>query len=208
MLAVRYSRLKVTLIAAALTLLSAAHFGYVYFGLYPVESSRAYFFGDRTLGTYLSHRSSERILVIDPQPRYIMSYLVLTNPDITREVIAPLIGRYDVGEENNIYTLGSLTIRRDCPATLTESYDTVIVDFTLVEGLDQCPPLLALQVNNQLSVRKIVDPLDSGVIKYLYNDKICDDLTLSPYLSLDKVKDFGLEKMSRVQFCSRWIIAN
>lgn len=207
-LAVRYSRLKVTLIAAALTLLSAAHFGYVYFGLYPVESSRAYFFGDRTLGTYLSHRSSERILVIDPQPRYIMSYLVLTNPDITREVIAPLIGRYDVGEENNIYTLGSLTIRRDCPATLTESYDTVIVDFTLVEGLDQCPPLLALQVNNQLSVRKIVDPLDSGVIKYLYNDKICDDLTLSPYLSLDKVKDFGLEKMSRVQFCSRWIIAN
>lgn len=207
-LAVRYSRLKVTLIAAALTLLSAAHFGYVYFGLYPVESSRAYFFGDRTLGTYLSHRSSERILVIDPQPRYIMSYLVLTNPDITREVIAPLIGRYDVGEENNIYTLGSLTIRRDCPATLTESYDTVIADFTLVEGLDQCPPLLALQVNNQLSVRKIVDPLDSGVIKYLYNDKICDDLTLSPYLSLDKVKDFGLEKMSRVQFCSRWIIAN
>lgn len=203
----RYPKLRITLIALVLTLISFINFSYVYFGYYPVESSRAYFFADRVLGTYLSHRGDERILVIDPQPRYIMSYLVLSNKNIDLETISPLLGKYNVGEENNVYELGNLTIRRDCPATLTGDYDTVIADFTLIEGLSNCVPLNNLK-SEKLPVHKIVDPKDSGAVKHVYGDRICGGLPLPHYLSLRGTDTFALDKMSKVQFCSSWIIEN
>ncbi|GAB4027600.1 MAG: hypothetical protein Fur0011_5990 [Candidatus Microgenomates bacterium] len=203
----RYPKFKITIVALALTIISFINFSYVYFGYYPVESSRSYFFADRTLGTYLSHRSDEKILVIDPQPRYIMSYLVLANKDIDLSTLTPLIGKYSVGEENNVYEFGNLTIRRDCPATLKGDYDTVIADFTLVEGLGKCAPINALD-SVKIPIRKIVDPKDSGVVKNIYGDRICDGLPLSRYLSLSGTSAFALDKMSKVQFCSSWIIEN
>lgn len=203
----RYPKLRITLVALALTFISFIHFGYVYFGYYPVESSRAYFFADRTLAAYLSHQRDQRILVIDPQPRYIMSYLVLTKDAVTRDSITPLIGQYSIGEENNVFEMGNLTIRRDCPDTITSSYDTVVADFTLVEGLDSCTPINNLNTAN-IPVRKIVDPKDSGVVKYIYGDRICGDVPLSRYLNLSGTSAFALDKMSKVQFCSSWIIEN
>jgi hypothetical protein len=116
----RFPKLHLTLVAISLTLVSFVHFCYVYFGYYPVESSRAYFFADRTLATYLSHRNDEKILVIDPQPRYIMSYLVLTKEHISLDTLTPLVGHYSPSEEKNIIMLKNLTIRRDCPETEEE----------------------------------------------------------------------------------------
>ena len=203
----RYPKLRITVVALALTLISFINFSYVYFGYYPVESSRAYFFADRTLATYLSHRSDEKILVIDPQPRYIMSYLVLANKNIDLETISPLFGKYNVGEENNVYELGNLTIRRDCPASLTGDYDTVIADFTLVEGLGSCLPINNVS-SEKIPIRKIVDPKDSGVVKHIYGDRICSGLPLPRYLNLSGTNAFALDKMSKVQFCSSWIIEN
>lgn len=203
----RYPKLRITIIAFALTIISVINFSYVYFGYYPVESSRPYFFADRALGTYLSHQSDEKILVIDPQPRYIMSYLVLSKKDIDLGTLTPMLGKYNVSEENNVYELGNLTIRRDCPATLAGDYDTVIADFTLVEGLGNCAPINNLN-SAKIPVRKIVDPKDSGVVKLIYGDRICSDLSLPRYLNLSGTSAFALDKMSRVQFCSSWIIEN
>lgn len=203
----RYPKLRLSLVAVALTAISFVYFSFVYLGYYPVESSRPYFFGDRVLSTHLSHRSDERILVIDPQPRYVMSYLVLTNKDVNLDNLKPMINKFSVGEENNEYQLGNLTIRRDCPTTLQPDYDTVIADFTLVEGLDKCAPLMNLS-ESKMPVHKIVDPKDSGVIKYIYGDRICEGSALSRYLTLTGTSSFALDEMSRVQFCSSWIIEN
>ncbi len=203
----RYPKLKITIVALALTIISFINFSYVYFGYYPVESSRPYFFADRALGTYLSHQVDEKILVIDPQPRYIMSYLVLSKKDIDLGTLTPMLGKYNVGEENNVYELGNLTIRRDCPATLAGDYDTVIADFTLVEGLGKCAPINEL-ASEKIPIRKIVDPKDSGVVKHIYGDRICRGLPLSRYLALSGTSAFALDKMSKVQFCSSWIIEN
>lgn len=203
----RYPKLRITIPALALTIISFINFSYVYFGYYPVESSRAYFLADRTLATYLSHQSDQKILVIDPQPRYIMSYLALANKNVALDSIKPLIGQYNIAEELNYFSVDNITIRRDCPTTLTESYDTVIVDFTLVEGLGNCAPINNLN-SAKIPIRKIVDPKDSGVVKLIYGDRICSDLSLSRYLNLSGASDFALDKMSRVQFCSSWIIEN
>ncbi len=200
-----YPKIKLLTLALLATFVSFAHFSYVYFGLYPVESARAYFFADRTLATYLSHRQNQRILVIDPQPRYIMSYLVLTNRTITQTELAPLVGHYSPSEEKNEYQLGNLTLRRDCPQA-GDTYDTIIVDSAMVGGLDKCPSLNLLPTPTR--VRLIADPVDSGGKKIIYNDSICDDQILQPYLKPRPLATFALDKMSRVQFCTSWLIEN
>lgn len=201
----RFPKLRLTLVAISLTIVSFIHFCYVYFGYYPVESSRSYFFADRTLATYLSHRNDEKILVIDPQPRYIMSYLVLTKEYISLDSITALVGHYSPSEEKNIIMLNNLTIRRDCPDT-EEIYDTVIIDSSLVGSLDKCKSLNSL--NKPVTIRQIVDPLDNGGKKVIYNDSICSDTKLMRYVRPKTLEYFALDKMSRVQFCSSWIIEN
>ncbi len=203
----RYPKFRINAVALVLAIFSFTHFSYTYLGFYPVESSRAYFFADSTLATYLSHRGQERILVIDPQPRYIMSYLVLTNKNVTLDTINPLIGRYSVNEEQNSYEVDNLTIRRDCPSDSTIVYDTVIADFTLLDGLGSCIPLHKLK-STKILTRNIVDPLDGGVIKKIYGDHICGDTAVARYLSLTGINTFAINKMSKVQFCSSWIIEN
>ncbi len=203
----RYPRYRISTLAIVLTFISFIHFSYIYLGYYPVESSRAYFFADSTLATYLSHRGEEKILVIDPQPRYIMSYLVLTNKSVTLDTIRPLIGKYSTNEEQNIYEIDNLTIRRDCPSDNINAYDTVIADFTLIDGLGGCIPLHKLK-SSKILIRNIVDPLDGGVIKQIYGDRICENTAVARYVNLSRINTFAINKMSKVQFCSSWIIEN
>lgn len=201
----QFPKFKITIAAMFLTVISFMHFSYVYIGYYPVESARAYFFHDRILATYLSHRGDEKILVIDPQPRYIMSYLVLTNDTVTNDTIKPLISNYSVSEEKNNYQLGNLTIRRDCPDDL-RTYTTIVVDSTLEASLSKCS--VFKELSSPHTIRKIADPVDSGGNKIIYNDQVCSDVTLPRYLNLTGINSFALQEMSRVQFCSSWIIEN
>lgn len=181
--------------------ISFVQFALIYVGFYPSESARAYFFSDRLLATYLSHRQGQKILVIDPQPRYLMSYLVLTKATITRADLEPLLTHFDIAEGVNQYVIGGLTIRRDCPPD-NQVYDTVVLDSTLAAGLTKCPAVLSTQ---GLEQKAIADPVDSGTNKIIYGDQICPDVTRT-YLHPTSLDTFALESLSRVQFCENWIV--
>jgi hypothetical protein len=182
-------------------MLSMVHFLYVYFGSYPVIGARAHFFADRVLATYLSHRRDEKILVLDPQPRYIVSEMILAQKQITRTDLEPLLGHFSTDENENVYQIGGVTIRRGCPPP-EAIYDTVIVDYVLEGSLTKCGALAGVSHDSD---RAIVDPVDSGATKRIYGDSICPEST-RPYVHATALADFALDSMSRVQFCENWIV--
>jgi hypothetical protein len=200
-----FPRIKLIAVTLLLVAVSLAHFSYVYLAFYPVESARAYFMADRTLATYLSHRSNEKMLVIDPQPRYIMSYLALTQERITKETIQPLLGNYSPSEEQNSYQLGNVTIRRDCP-TEFDTYETIIVDSSLEAGIvGRCESLDTL-IQTTKGVRKqITDPFDGGDKKIIFNDKLCINAPVSTYINPKNHAVFALDDLSQSEFCKAWI---
>jgi len=202
-----HSRMFIILISFILAI-GFARFGYIYFSIHPVESATAYFFSDRLVGNYLSHNQGQNILVIDPQPRYVLSQWLLSKSYIGEEDIKKFDNHYS-SNDLDIYHVGSIEIMRSCPLDTETSYDTIIVDRDILAGLNDCEPIQKLIFKSQITKinqRALVSPLDSGMEKLIIGDSICNDLELGRYIHPTSLTDFELSKLNRFEFCQKWVV--
>lgn len=185
-------------------LLSVAHFSYLYFFVSPVNNSNSYFFGERLMSQYINLSHSNKILVIDPQPRYIYSSLVLSRSKVSKEVMASFNKQYS-SVETDIYSSGNITIMRDCPENI-EIYDTIITIRSNLEDTTRCG-----SVRNRMSLSNIersgfVTTKDSGLERIIIGDKLCSGIALRRYVHPTSISDFKLNNLTREQFCTTWVV--
>lgn len=182
-----------------------SRFLYAYFFLHPTESASAYFFADRVLGQYLSHASNKSILVIDPQPRYILSNMILSKNQITARDLKYFGGSYSPSDLD-IYHVNGIDIMRSCPNNSIKEYDSVIIAKVLVDGNYNCPQVTHLKQKSKQKDREIVSPLDSGTEKLIIGDSLCNELALGSYISPKEFSDYNIYAQDKVQFCHNWVV--
>lgn len=188
-----------------LFLLGLSRFVYIYFAIHPTESATAYFISDRVLGQYLNHNQDKKILVIDSQPRYILSNLILSKSVVTKADLGNFGGSYSPSDFDS-YNIGDIDIVRSCPKDLGKLYDTVIITRVLVEGNLDCPAVTSIHASSKLRDRAIVSPYDSGMEKLIVGDSVCADQELGSYINPKHLSDFAISSLDRVQFCKKWIV--
>lgn len=192
-------------LVATLFMLGLSRFVYIYFAIHPTESATAYFFSDRVLGQYLNHNQDKKILVIDSQPRYILSNLILSKSVVTKTDLNNFNGSYSPSDLDS-YNLGNIDIVRSCPKDADKLYDTVIITRVLVEGNLDCPAVTSIHKSSKLRDRAIVSPYDSGMEKLIIGDSVCADQDLGSYINPKHLSDFAISSLDRVQFCKKWIV--
>lgn len=185
-------------------ILALFSFSYRYFSVSPVENSQAYFFDERLLAEYVNRNPDKKILIIDHQPRYIMSNIILDRKVVGDTDIKSLNHGYSPKEED-IYRLDNLTVTGPCPRE--GDYDTAIVRSDTQDYLRECP-LLNTVLEKNPQIHQFVSPLDSGALRIILGDTMCDDKELRRYINPTSLSDFDLGKLDDQSFCLNWVVNN
>ncbi len=194
---------------AGLFVLGLAGFLYSFYYVGPIVNATDYFFHDRLLSNYVRLSSGSKLLIVTPQPRYIYSGIILSLGTPSLEVMNTFNHSYSPSDSSNYHT-DNLDVVQSCSKIDLEGYQTIVVDKNLLEtSLRECrgleredSPHLDLQ-----KPRSIVAPKDSGERYRIYGDSLCQDVLLDKYIHPLRLVDFSLEKMTKDQFCSKWIVS-
>lgn len=187
--------------------LGLGYFCYIYYFLSPVTNANAYFFGDRLMANYVRLNQDKKVLVLDPQPRYSYSQIVLAKGRVTSSDITSFNHQFSPAE-GDVYHTPNLTVARNClDLSVGESYDLVVVNKNLLPDLVRCEPYLEIIAPyTETKHLSLVSPQDSGEERQIFGDTICDPSTLNSYVHPTSLSDFALESMSTREFCSKWIV--
>jgi len=189
------------------SVLGLGYFCYIYYFLSPVTNANAYFFGDRLMANYVRLNQGKRVLVLDPQPRYSYSQIVLARGRVTAIVIASFKNQFSPAE-GDVYETPNLTVARNCKdLTNLGEFDTVVVNKNLLPDLALCPAFNEIVAPfAKLKTRSLVSPQDSGEERRIYGDTTCDPSILNTYVHPNSLRDFALESMSATDFCAKWVV--
>jgi hypothetical protein len=187
-----------------IALSSIAHFSYLYFFVSPVSNSGSFFFGDQLLSKYLNLARGHKVLVIDAQPRYVYSNLLLSRPVVSRNDILSFNHQYS-GDESDTYTSNDLTIMRDCPESI-EKFDIVIIGRLGLEDTTRCDVVRQRLLLSTTNNSGLVAPKNNGIERVIIGDKLCDGIHLSSFVHPISISDFKLNQLSREEFCTTWIV--
>lgn len=189
-------------------LIGLISFCYIFYYITPVTNAKDFFFSDRLIGSYVRLSGNSKILLIEPQPRYIYSAIILSSGTPSTLAMNGFNRSYNAADMNT-YEFDNLLITQSCPKFDISDYDTVIVDRMLSDDLERnCEAFRGFISNPEKSrVLSIVNPKDSGEDHRIYGDTLCRDLPLSRYVNPQRLTDFNIEQMSRETYCSKWIVA-
>lgn len=198
------SKTSIYTLFALIATFSLIHFSYLYFFVSPVNNSNSYFFGERLLSQYLNLSKSDKILVIDPQPRYIFSGYILSRPLVSRSDIASFNHQYSF-DESDEYHAGNLVVTRDCPDDIDE-YDTIIIGNLGLKDPTHCKAVherLSLSTTNTSS---LVILTNNGTERVIIGDNLCSKVLLRGFVHPTSLADFHLDQLSSEQFCTTWVV--
>lgn len=190
-----------------LLLSGLASFCYIEFFVTPITNANDYFFGDRLVANYVRLDHAHKILLIEPQPRYSYSAIVLSEGSPTLDTILSFNHRYSPTDLDEYHT-DNVSIIRGCPTGDVAGYDTVIINKNILATVNNlCPTLISnLATSSKQRTRSLVSPKDSGEEQVIIGDSLCDGMELSQYVSPTSLRDFDLEKMNQGEFCNRWVV--
>lgn len=192
---------------AVLLLAGLSSFCYVEFFVTPIMNANDYFFSDRLIANYVRLDRGKKILLIEPQPRYTYSAVVLTQGSPTLDTILSFNHRYSPTDLDEYHT-DNLSIIRGCPSGDFTNYDTLIINKNIMATINNlCPTLISsLATSSKQATRSLVSPKDSGEEQVIIGDTLCSDMDLPQYVSPTSLRDFDLEKMNQGEFCNRWVV--
>lgn len=194
-----------TIVLGTLTLCSLIYFSNIYFYVSPITNANSYFFSDRVVANYVRLSKENRIFILAKQPRYTYAAIILTNSQITPNMISSFGGQYSPSDTDR-YVLDELTISRDCADYQQDRFDTTIIYKDFTHDLKDCPALNSMiKSADPMHRLSIVSPKDSGEEYQIYDDKICYQEEIRSYVRPLSLNDYNLEKMTRSIFCEKWI---
>lgn len=197
--------LPLTILISVIAVVSVAHFSYLYYYVSPINNSNSYFFSERVMAQYVNLASSKKILIIDPQPRYVYSSIILSRRDVAQADMASFNHQYGPVEDD-VYNYQNITVTRDCPTGIDLGYDTVIIAKELLRNSSTCLSIKDKLSKNPTLVSSLVSAKDSGEERIIVGDLLCQDVKLRSYVNPLSLDDLKLDKLSTHDFCSIWVV--
>lgn len=191
----RINRL-LTIIVLSVYTISFINLVYIYFFRFPLYASDGWFFQDRVLSRYLALAKgrNKKIFIITHEPKIIFEEYLFFNNLYHGQRVSSINQLLDEKE----YSYNKITFTEDCPDNIDK--DTI---YALSYQID-CP---ILKNKNQNPLR-IANIKENQELYVLFNDDICTDVALNEYNIPTNLEDFEIEKMSRHDFCQKWITQN
>lgn len=186
--------------------LSILWFGYQYAFRYPVYATKDLHFAERLIASYISRLPvGTPVTVMTPSPRYLFESFLFYNGHITtanHQRIAQAIQTEEYRFENVRFT-------DECFELEQLTAPGVVIANVVQEPCeeeDEISPAEQEIIDDLLhDAVSIANPTDSGELYRIYNDAICTDASLSHFLHITSLKQFGVERLSDQDFCQTWI---
>lgn len=194
-----------TIVPVSAYLFSILFFAFQYFVRYPVYAAESRYFSDKVLSRYFSLTSDQKVLVYTNEPEFTYTALVFYNDLFKHEDPAQLQQSY----RERTFQIRNWRFTDECvPANITASgADTIIVRHS-AEICDTGEVSLDATAASApvATVAKIGAVKDSGTVYTLYNDALCDESLLPPYLHVRNLRSFDMWDLEKEEFCSTWLM--
>jgi len=187
--------------------LSILYFSYLYFVRYPLFSSKRQYFSDRILVEYLKRiPSTQEVTILTPEPEFsVTSYLFYTDY-LNKDNIHDIQKLF----QTKNYKINNISFSKSCfPENVNEArgiilnrWDTKKCDgdeesTLIIDKIDEITPN-----TNNLQMKEIGD---AGTVYDIFNDTLCENRELNPYLRIHESSQFDFNNLSDEEFCNNWI---
>jgi len=106
-------------------------------------------------------------------------------------------------QQNKHYSLEKVTVTNDCVDVISDRTHVWKIGHSFCKTQDEnLIEQQELAKTNRLTIPAV---LDSGEAYRIYDDIICQQYELSPFVHLQKIQDLNLNQMNQQQFCQKWI---
>lgn len=173
------------------------NFAFIYFVRYPVYSSAKIYFLDKVLVEYFN-RLQDRppVRVLTQEPLFVLRTLAYYGELFK----AGRGGELQRIFRENDFRWENLTLSTKCfhPAEVATSSAVWVIR----ADAPVCPDDKSSFSSDHLSISAIDD---SGEYYFIYNDQLCAEVPLSPFVQITALDQFDLTKLSDDDFCRIWI---
>jgi len=184
---------KKKLVVIGLTVMYAAsliNFEVMYWYRNPFERSVGFVFYEREVARYLNliNKGSEIQVTTNTPVDVIYEYAVFTGKINNKEFVKEM----NMAISDGTYLVDGIKFTKTCPQKIDDK------KIYLLERQMDC-----VAEPNRLA--RISEPKDGGARYFIPNEKLCEGITLGAYPYPRKIDDFSIEKMSKMEFCQKWI---
>ena len=174
-------------------LLLTTPFFYTYFFRYPITQTLHKGFYQRVLASYINRLPDKKFVLVTDLTTATYDYLLTYNQYINTESNS-MINNF-ANESNKEIDNGRIRIFENCPENLN-----TIVDDSMVLIVDWLREPCGLE-KEPVDKSKIVSLIDGGTHFSIYNDQLCSQFLLPPYINL-KQNHLAVEKLDLETFCT------
>lgn len=167
---------------------SVINFTYFYFFRYPVTQQENHYFSEKLLSQYLN-KINGNVTIYAAENRSLALNYIFYLKDKRENAISNFFEIYQLNQDS--INIGN--------ATFTNKCETVGGKINIYQRKMDCGEF---DIKN---AEVIQDQKDSGGIFYIYNDDLCNNLTLTTYRRDHRIEDYNLLGMQDKLFCERWI---
>lgn len=179
-------------------LLFASSFFYTYFFRYPITQTLHKGFYQRVLANYIDRNPDKDFVLVTDLTTATYDYLLTYNQYLKTEPES-MINKF-AQESNKKIDKGRIRIFESCPENLNTTVDENTI--LIVDWLKE-PCSLERKTANNI---KIVSLIDGGTHFSIYDDQLCSEFLLQPYINL-KQNYLALEKLDAETFCTSFLIS-
>lgn len=167
------------------------NFLFFYFLQYPFVVGDSYALGEKVTAEFIKHSWDGRknIFVVKQEPGelYLETVFFFQNQQVTNGFLKNM-----EKFKNNTYELPNMIFKGECP----KSWDKNTL--YIIDHIKKCKPPFP----NNFVIR---NPRDAGVMFYIYNSNTCSGQSINKWVRFHYLSDYGMESMSKENFCQRWI---
>lgn len=198
---IRWAKIKqikspVLVAISLIYMLFTVNFVHLYFFRFPYYNSESFGLSQRIFTRYTTLAALHHIPVTHITGSivgYFRSYIFYANVP-TKQTIPKIRDAF----ATNIFHWDNATFTTTCP---TQSEIAAANSTYILSDTSPCKPLFS-----QKSMVVIPNLSDGGTHYMIFNDRMCNAYTLSPYPTGFTIDDFLVENLSEKQFCQRFVI--
>lgn len=182
----------ILIVGAYLVLIT--NFMYTYFFIQPIYGSEAQTFSARLTSNYITRANLENkpVTVVLSSPRVIFKDFVYYSNIYTKKSSPQITHAF----ANHIYTLGHISFIT-CNQVQTLEKNTIYI----FDPGEKCQ-----KFDNIKNTLSIVQLFDSGTVYKIYQDSLCNNYQLKRYISKVTLNDLAIEKLTKENFCEKFIV--
>lgn len=185
-------KLFVTILLIFLYGFSAVRYVHIYMFRNPIANSEGFDFSSRIVSSYIQRaKEMQPITVLTGAPITLYKHFLFDSNGYTKETIQKTASDL----HNEQYSFRNVSFETCAITNLIEEHRTYIV-----QSFKNCEELF-----DQSGRLQISQVSDNGSIYFVYNDTLCKEYALRPYIRIPSFHTLDVEKLTNEEFCQIYL---